>query len=209
MSFSLDAKTLAVGMNISEARAAVWLPRLGPAFELAEITNEVQAAWFLAQVGHESLSFFYTREVWGPTKQQRRYERDFSAPWPASPEQARTKGFEVNRLAYTLGNHKAGFGKRHMGRGLIQTTGLTNYILTTSKLRDLLGSSVPDFVQAPALLETPQWAALSAALFYRVKRLNRFVAAGDFPGQTRAINGGYHGLPDRTLRKDRLLRVLQ
>jgi putative chitinase len=206
----IDAPTLAAGMGITPVRAAVWLPRLGPAFDLAEINTPRRLADFLAQIGHESLSFFYTRELWGkgPSRQQARYERNPGEPWPESRKQALTKAYDVNRLAFTLGNARAGDGKRFMGRGLVQTTGRSNYVMTTNKLREFLGNDVPDFVAAPALLETPQWAAMSAALFWRVKGLVRFSDSKDFTEMTRRVNGGYHGLADRQMRQAKLLRVL-
>ena len=204
----LTADTLAQAVGISPARAAVWLPRLGAAFDLAEINTPQRTADFLAQAGHESLGFAWTRELWGPTPQQLRYERNFGAAWPESTKQARTDALKVNRLAYTLGNARAGDGKRYMGRGLIQTTGRTNYILTTNKLKALVGERVPDFVSAPSMLEVPEWAALSAALFWREKKLNQFADNGDFLTLTKRINGGTHGLGDRTLRRARAIGAL-
>lgn len=160
------------------ARAARWVPHLEAAFALADISTEQRVACFLAQIGHESGRLRFVREIWGPTKQQLRYE-------PGTT------------LAKRLGNVRPGDGKRYMGRGLIQTTGRANYALTTRRLRELLGDEVPDFVTAPAMLEQPLWAALSAGLFWRVKGLNRWADAHDFAELTRRINGGYHGLADR------------
>lgn len=159
-------------------RAQAWLPHLQLACALAEITTEYRLAHFVAQIGHESGRLRHTRELWGPTAQQQRYE-------PPSD------------LARRLGNVRPGDGARYRGRGLIQTTGRANYLLTTRRLRELLGESVPDFVVAPALLEQPLWAALSAAVYWRERGLNRWADAQDLITLTRRVNGGLTGLADR------------
>lgn len=170
------------------SRAAAWLPHLEAAARFADVDDDInRLACFLAQVGHESGRLRYTREIWGPTKQQLRYE--YGTP-----------------LAKSLGNFQPGDGQRYMGRGLIQTTGRLNYHITTAKLRSTLaedhsqGSApldVPDFEASPELLEQPLWAALSAALFWRLHKLNSFADKHDFVTMTRRINGGINGLADR------------
>jgi len=146
---------------------------------LAEVDGDVhRLACFLAQVGHESGRLRYTREVWGPTPAQRRYE-------PSTT------------LSRRLGNVRPGDGARYMGRGLIQVTGRANARQMTRLLRELLGEQVPDFVAAPGLMESPLWAALTAAAFWRSRGLNRYADARDFVGLTRRVNGGINGLADR------------
>lgn len=182
------------------ARAAAWAPHLQAACALAGIGTAQRLACFLAQVGHESGRLRHTREIWGPSAAQQRYERDFASAWSKSDPR--------NRLAFALGNTKPGDGKRYRGRGLIQTTGRTNHLLTTLRLRELLGADVPDFVATQALLELPLWAALSAGLYWRVKGLNRWADAHDFATLTRRINGGHHGLADRQALYSRALGAL-
>lgn len=160
------------------ARARAWLVHLQLACTLADISTPQRLAHFLAQIGHESGRLRYTRELWGPTAQQQRYE----------PPSA---------LARRLGNVRPGDGARYRGRGLIQTTGRANYMLTTCRLRELLGESVPDFVVAPALLEQPLWAALSAAVYWRERDLNRWADAQNLITLTRRVNGALNGLADR------------
>jgi putative chitinase len=176
----MDAAVLQSLYGIRAARAARWARPLAYALDVAQCTTHFRRAAFLAQIGHESGRLAYTREIWGPTAQQKRYDPKTS-------------------LAGTLGNVYPGDGRRYMGRGLIQTTGRANYALTTLWLRELLGGQVPDFEAEPEKLELDLWAAMSAALYWRKKNLNRWVDAGDFLEVTRRINGGYNGLADRQL----------
>lgn len=91
-----------------------------------------------------------------------------------------------------LGNTKRGDGKRFKGRGLIQTTGRANY----TRVSQALGV---DFVAKPEELETFPHAALSAAFFWRDKRLNALADMDDVRKVTKRVNGGYNGLKDRTM----------
>lgn len=175
-----DALKLQSLYGIKPDLARRWAVPLAGALKFADCTTHWRRAAFLAQIGHESGRLKFTREIWGPTAQQKRYD-------------------PVTTLAGRLGNTEPGDGKRYMGRGLIQTTGRANYAMTTVKLREVLGPDVPDFEQNPRLLERDDWAALSAALFWRVKRLNRWADSGDFAELTRRINGGFHGLADRQM----------
>jgi putative chitinase len=174
----ITADLLVAALRIPRARAELWAPVMVPALQLADISTGQRLACWLAQVGHETLRLRYTRELWGPTPAQRRYE-------PPST------------LAARLGNERPGDGRRYLGRGLIQVTGRANYARTTARLRALVGEAVPDFVVAPALLESPDWAALSAAAYWRDRGLNRYADAFDFVTLTRRINGGTNGLADR------------
>jgi putative chitinase len=87
-----------------------------------------------------------------------------------------------------------------MGRGLIQITGRANYRSLTARLRGSLGSlgsDTPDFETAPALLQSADWASMSAADFWRSRGLNRFADADDLYTLTRRVNGGTNGIADR------------
>lgn len=158
---------------------ALWAPILTEVGATYHLDTPQRLAAFLAQIGHESGRLRYTRELWGPTAQQKRYEP------PSS-------------LAKTLGNTQPGDGRRFMGHGLIQVTGRANHRLMTARLRksrpDL---RVPDFEADPAALADPLWAALSAGEFWSARGLNRLADEGDLVRLTRRINGGTNGLADR------------
>lgn len=175
-------------LGIKKVVADSWLPLINDACVFAEINTPTRLAAFIAQVGHESGNLRYTKEIWGPTAQQLRYEG--------------------TSLAKTLGNTQPGDGLRYMGRGLLQTTGRTNYRMTRDKLRKYLGDAVPDFEAQPELLQERKWAAITAALFWRERGLNRFADSGNFAELTRRINGGYNGMAHRQALYTAALSVL-
>lgn len=151
-----------------------------------DIDAPVRLAAFLAQVGHESGSLRHTREVWGPTPAQARYEGRAD-----------------------LGNTEPGDGSRFRGRGLIQTTGRYNHARVRDRLRARLGDRVPDFEATPEALEDPRWAAWSAADYWDDRKLNALADAGQFDTITYRINGGQNGQADRRARHARALAALQ
>lgn len=198
----LNAKQLQDVVGCKPATAEKFVQPLGAAMMEYGIASRQRAAAFLAQIGHESGSFQWLAELWGPTAQQRRYERDFTQPWPSSPEEARQEEYAANRLAYTLGNSEQDDGFTFRGHGLIQVTGRTNHANARNRLR------VPDFVAQPQELSVPEWAAYSAGDFWHAHGLNELADKGDIVAITRKINGGTNGLQDRQARYERAMQVL-
>lgn len=148
------------------------------AMQWAEINTPQRMAHWFGQLGHESGRGRYTREIWGPTAQQLRYE-------------------PTTTLSKTLGNTRPGDGARYMGRGLIQLTGRANYRAFSARAKAAFGSDTPDFEDFPRLLETSAWASFSAADYWRARGLNRWADADDLLTLTKRINGGTNGLADR------------
>lgn len=122
-----------------EARLIQFVEPLNVAIEQFDIKRVPE---FLAQVCHESGSFQWLREIWGPTKDQLRYEG-----------------------RKDLGNTEPGDGFRFRGRGLIQVTGRANYE-TCGEALDL------PLVHQPELLEKPMIAARSAGWFWKTHNLD-------------------------------------
>lgn len=180
----VTAEQLAAALAIPLSRANKWAEALSDAMAAYRIDNPKRIAAFLAQVGHESGRLVYVRELWGPTKQQLRYERDPDGAWPPTPQDP------TNRLAFALGNSERGDGMRYMGRGLIQITGRDNYRAAGRALGINLEAS-------PGTLELPEFAAMSAAWYWESRHLNQLADAGKFEAVTRAINGGLNGHADR------------
>ncbi|AMM17522.1 chitinase [Burkholderia sp. PAMC 28687] len=166
----MDTLTFQKATALSSSTASKWCPVVSASMALYAIDSPARVAAFLAQVGHESGSFVFTKELWGPTPAQSKYE---------------------GRL--DLGNTQPGDGSKYRGRGLIQITGRANY----KAVSDSLGI---DFVLSPELLELPSGAAQSAAWFWNSHNLNQYADSGDFQTLTKRINGGLNGLDDRLKR---------
>lgn len=166
----MNPKQLALATGARIDRAMEFLPHIESAMAAYCIDRTVERkAMFLANIGHESGGLHWLVELWGPTEAQRRYE-------------GRTD----------LGNIHPGDGIRYRGRGLLQTTGLYNYVSVRDRLRARLnGVAVPDFVAEPELLALPQWASLSAADFADREKLNDYADAGQFDHYCDIINRGH------------------
>ena len=195
-------------LGVRHALAVQYAPLLAIAAHRYHIdtTPRRVAAW-LATLAHESARF--TRLV-----ENLNYSAEgLAATWPAryadmagqptaTARRIARRQEDIANLTYSdrLGNGSAGSGDgwRYRGRGLIQITGRANYRQCAERMAGLVaGAQVPDFEDQPDLLERPDWAALSAALYWRTRRLNRWADSGDFAELTRRINGGHNGLAHR------------
>ncbi|MCK8780576.1 glycoside hydrolase family 19 protein [Rhizobium sp. NTR19] len=133
---------------------------------------------YLAQLMHESGSFKFDKEIWGPTPAQQRYD-------------TRTD----------LGNtpEKDGDGFLYRGRGPIQLTGKGNY----TSFRDWCrrkGYRCPDFVADPDAINSDPWEGLVPIWYWDEatgQSLNRWADQNDIETITKKINGGKNGLADR------------
>jgi len=161
---------------------ALYLPYLNDLLPKFGIDTNVRQAAFLAQVGHESGQLRYNKEIWGPTEAQKRYEG-----------------------RKDLGNVVAGDGRKFAGAGLIQITGRANY--------EAFGLAVKNdktfFTNNPELVQTPEYAVMTACWFWKSKKLNLFADSGDFKGLTKRINGGLNGYADRLSIWERAKKILQ
>ena len=166
----MDAEQLAASTGSTVARARFWLKPITDAMTEFAITTPARQAAFLAQIGHESGGLMYTRELWGPTPAQVRYEG-----------------------RKDLGNTQPGDGSKYRGRGFLQITGRANYAAAGKALH-------LDLIDHPEILEDPEMVAVSAAWWWKSHGLNELADAGDFQRITRVINGGTNGLADRLFR---------
>lgn len=176
----MEATTLAVAMNIPLARAQKWAPALTLAMAEGKINTRLRQAAFLAQIGHESGSLVYVKELGGPS---------YFAKYDGRKD---------------LGNTQPGDGARFCGRGLIQVTGRANYAKCSQAL-----FSDDRMLRIPELLEQPEWAAKSAVWFWSTRNLNELADADRFTDLTKKINGGTNGLEDRRARYRLALSVLK
>lgn len=178
----MDALTLSRAMSIPLARAQKWAQPLTAAMEDAAINTRLRQAAFLAQIGHETLSLVYVKEIGGNTYFEKYGKGD---------------------LAAKLGNLTLSDGPKFPGRGLIQVTGRANYEACSLAL---FGDT--RLLDTPELLEDPQCASMSAAWYWKKNSLNNLADADRFTDLTRRINGGVNGLEDRKARYKTALSVL-
>lgn len=120
-----------------------------------------------------------------------------------------------------LGNTQPGDGVKYKGRGIFQTTGRANYLqLGIKKGQTNL------FVNAPELLEQPEYAVWSACEYWKTRGLNDIANHADtdilkkkYRGNiinvspvefiSLAVNGGYNGMEERKIFFKRARAVLK
>lgn len=147
------------------------------------IASPHRMAQVLAQVMHECVGFKYVKEIWGPTRAQKRYEG-----------------------RKDLGNVQKGDGKRFMGRLEIQTTGRYNYQKLTAWCK-AKGIKAPDFEASPQELENPKWVGLGTVWYFATRVEVKFLDDGNNEMVTRRVNGGLNGYDDRLRYYDRAALV--
>lgn len=174
----MDATTLQLATGCSAQRAAQYAGPLTDGMIEFAINTPARQAAFLATIGHESENFVYSREIWGPTAQQRRYEGRVD-----------------------LGNTQKGDGELFKGRGLIQITGRYGYVEVSNALH-------VDFVNKPEALEGTDMAALSACWWWNKHGCNELADANDFRAITKTVNGGMNGYTVRIVRWELAKQVL-
>ena len=170
----------------STTNAAKFMDAINATCDKFQINTPIRQLCFLAQVGHESGSLFFTEEL------------------------ASGAAYEGRK---NLGNTQPGDGIRFKGRGLIQITGRANYkavgdALAVDLIKNptLLGGKNVNKCSPDQLKN----AAMSAGWFWNSRKLNDLadkiniskpVDTGanldNFVLITKKINGGTNGLHDR------------
>jgi putative chitinase len=184
---------------------AKWLEPLEDTFAKYDINTPERQAAFIGQCAHESGNFKTLEE-------NLNYKPEaLMRVWPSRfPDIATAMKYAHNQEAIAnkvyggrMGNgvEETGDGWKYHGRGLIQLTGKENYANCGS------GIGV-DLLSNPSLLNTPEYATLSAGWFWNKKGLNALADAGDFETMTKRINGGTLGLDDRKAKIAKALSVL-
>jgi putative chitinase len=135
--------------------------------EYGVMESALRLAHFMAQLVHESGSFKYMEEIWGPTPAQRRYEGRAD-----------------------LGNTQPGDGFRFKGRGPIQLTGRANYRVFGRKIG-------VDLERHPEIAAVPSVGLWTALEYWKDRNLNSLADRDDVETITRRINGGLNGFADR------------
>ena len=184
---------------------AKWLEPLENTFAKYDINTPERQAAFIGQCAHESGNFKTLEENLNYSSQA------LMRVWPSRfPDLATAMKYAyhpemIANKVYggRMGNgvEETGDGWKYHGRGLIQLTGKENYANCGS------GIGV-DLLSNPNLLNTPEYAALSAGWFWNKKGLNALADAQDYETMTKRINGGVLGLDDRKAKIAKALSVL-
>ena len=195
---------------IPGVNADLWHPHLVEAAPVAGIKSVDQLAMFIAQTGHESLN-------WTRLEESLNYTPDgILRTWPRrfSPGQARewgrTEHKKADQRAIANQAYNGRYGNRtgsddgwkYRGRGLIQCTFFDNY----ADLSVRMFGTFEVLTKNPELLQEPPHAMMSAAHYWRDKRLAGVPNVAD---ATRIINGGANGLADRVQRYSVALKALR
>jgi putative chitinase len=182
-----------------------WAEALIDSMERYEINTPLRQAAFLAQVAHESAEL--TRLEENLNYSSERLTIVFPKYFPSlgiaqsygrKPERIANKVYS-NRMGN--GDEASGDGFRYHGRGPIQLTGKSNYVLCGYSI-------VADLAGHPDLLLQPKEGSLSAGWFWGSRDLNDLADRAEFKEITKRINGGYNGLTEREAYYDKAHTIL-
>jgi predicted chitinase len=173
---SLTPQSLADAMeNSSGVDYAALFPAVNQCLLKCGCTTVDRAAMWFGQVGEESGGLRWMEEL--------------------------ASGAEYEGRA-DLGNWRAGDGARFKGRGPIQVTGRHNYTaLSQWAFGKGLVPSATFFVDNPEQLASNQYGFIGVTWYWTTQRpMNDAADARDIVRATKYVNGGTHGLDDRTQR---------
>lgn len=207
----LTASQLAQIMQCPATRAQRWVAPLNAAMKRFGINTPVRVAYFLAQLGHESLSLSRVEESLSYSRERllEVFGKYVAATEAALFVHQPTKlGNRVYAIRNGNGNEASGDGFRYRGRGPMMHTGRGNY----RHIGQLIGKPLEDM---PRLLIEPEIGAMGAAAFWHDNRLNAYADQRDVLAVSRVVNLGNarsratpNGMADRTARTRRALEVL-
>lgn len=169
------------------------------------ITTPLRIAAFIAQGAHESgeLNSLVENMNYTAPRIVQVWPSRFRTVQDAQPYANNPEKLGNNVYANRMGNGapETGDGYRYRGRGWFNGTGKGFY----QKMTTLTGV---DFVTNPDLFATPKYAVMSACVEWNKLNLNPLADVQDFKQITLKINGGYTGLPDRTMYYERAKKAL-
>lgn len=160
-----------------------------------EINTPLRIQHFIAQIGHESGEFRYTRENLNYSKEN--LHRVFKKYFPTleDAESYARKPEKIANIVYAnrMGNGptESGDGFKYIGQGLIQLTGKNNY----KACSEAIGI---DLISNPNLINQDAHTCIKVACWYwRSRHLNELADKDKIKAITKRINGGYNGLDHR------------
>ena len=176
-----------------------------------EINTPLRAAHFLSQAAHESGGFKFKSENLNYSKDSllKVFPKYFT---PASAEAYHRQPEKIASRVYANrmgnGDEASKDGWKFKGRGYIQLTGKDNY------------KSFSDWAKEPSIIESPdqvaddKYAGLSAIWFWNKNGLSKIADTDNLRDDktiikiTSRVNGGTHGIVDRTERFNNYKKIL-
>lgn len=210
-----NAQLRAAIPGASPVNIAKYLGPINATLAEFDISTPQRAAYFLSQIGHETIDLSATIEnlnysvenILKTFGRHRISEADARRVGRIDGKQ-RCNSEELANLIYggpwgvkNLGNTEPGDGWKFRGRGAIQTTGRHNMTQTGKGLK-------LDLINKPELLSEPLHWARSAGWFWKDRGLNKYADAGDLTTLRRIANGGSLGLEDCAVRLKRAQAAL-
>jgi len=158
------------------------------------INTHLRMCHFLTQISHESgLKPISENLNYSSERLRQIFPKYFISKADADryarqPERIANRVY-ANRMGN--GNEASGDGWKYRGRGFIQITGKSNYLMLSKDTRI-------DFITNPDLLLQEANSMISALWFWNKNNLNALADKNDVNAITKRINGGFNGLEHRT-----------
>lgn len=173
--------------------------------EAYELNTVNRVAGFLAQCGHESNSFNVMKENLNYSSEglQKIFGKYF--PTKALADAYARKPEKIANKVYgnRFGNgiEASGDGFRYSGKGFIQLTFKNNYVEFAKSINKTLEETVQYVQTVKGAMESAMW-------YWKTRKVNFYCDKNDIIGMTKIINGGTHGLDDRTKRYEKYKKAL-
>jgi len=176
-----------------------------------EINTPLRAAHFLAQAAHESGGFKFKSENLNYSKESllKVFPKYFTAAsaeaYHRQPEKIASRVY-ANRMGN--GDEASKEGWKFKGRGYIQLTGKDNYKAFSEWAKE------PSIMENPDQVADDKYAGLSAIWFWNKNGLSKIADTDNLRDDktiikiTSRVNGGTHGIIDRTERFNEYKKIL-
>lgn len=193
-----------------------WVGELNEQLSKYDIDTPQRVAAFLGICGHETGGFTIVQEnlnysaqglanTWpkryATNSQVKPYTPNAIAQMIARNPQAIANSTYANRMGN--GDATSGDGWRFRGRGVIQTTGRTNYQIASQQI---FGDN--RVMEDPDILTQPKYAIASGCIFWQNSNLNDLADRGDIAKITQIVNGGMNGFDERLSLYQKALALL-
>lgn len=156
----------------TKANRDKYIDYLNTYMKMYHIESDNEIASYIANIAHESQNFSRVKENLNYSSERlmvvfKKYfpTKDIADRYAHKPEAIGNRVY-ANRMGN--GDEKSGDGSRFCGRGLIMSTGKSEY----ESLSKIIGE---DFIKYPDLLATPKYAVWSSCIFWDKKKLNSIV----------------------------------